>query len=75
MIQRMKDRFVPEVPKKPASRISDWYRFGVALTGGSILYFVFQAKVGAAVFVAVILLFRFLPKLPGRVDSTKLPVT
>ena len=40
-----------------------------------MFYFVFHAEVGAAVFVAVILLFRFLPKLPSRVDSTKLPVT
>jgi hypothetical protein len=81
MIQRMNGTFVPEVPRKPASGISHGlrscstrYRFGLALMGGSILYFVFHAKVGATVFVAVILLFRFLPKFPGRVDSTKLPV-
>src|ERR1700729_3553218 len=46
MIQPMNGRFVPEVPRKPAPGISNWlrscstrYRFGVALAGGSILYF------------------------------------
>jgi hypothetical protein len=77
MIPLMSTTFVPEDRRQSAAEIwlrtcSRTIRVSVALIGGSLLFVISHSKLFAAVFVVAILGFRFLPKLSGNVNSTKL---
>jgi hypothetical protein len=79
MIRLMGVTFVPEDRRQSA--VETWLRtcsttvrLALALIGGSLLYAIFHSRLFTAIFVVVILGFRFLPKLSGNVSSTKLPL-
>jgi hypothetical protein len=78
MIRQMRVTFVPEDRRQSAAEnwlrtSSTTIRLSVALIGGSLLYIIFHSRLFAAIVVVAILGFRFLPKLSGNVNSTKLP--